>query len=68
MSETRPDDFEAANHGGFILLRPVSTEAIHWVSEHIPEDAPKLAGRIAIELRHAPAIIDGIENDGLTIA
>ena len=68
MSEMRPDDFEAATHGGFRLLQPVSIEAIHWVTRNIPVDAPMLADRIAIELRDAPAIIDEIENEGLTIA
>ena len=68
MSETETEDFVAANHGGFVLLQPVTEAARSWVDDHIANDAPVLAGRIAIELRYASAVFEGIESDGLTIA
>ena len=68
MSDTTTEDFVAANHGSFVLLWPVTEAARSWVDDHIPDDAPVLAGRIAIELRYAPAVFEGIESGGLTIA
>ncbi|MDV7145816.1 hypothetical protein R3X27_24320 [Tropicimonas sp. TH_r6] len=68
MSDTTNEDFEAKLAGGFILLRPVSVAAQAWVQEHLPEDTPSLGQHLAIETRYAPPIIDGIEDDGLTIA
>ena len=50
MSDTGTEDFVAANHGSFVLLRPVTEAARSWVNNHIANNAPVLAGRIAIEL------------------
>ncbi len=61
-------DFMFANHGSVCLLTAVSEAARDWRDEHLPTDAQTFGGGIAIEPRYAGTILEGIINDGLTIA
>ncbi len=61
-------DFNVADHGSIVILRPVTAEAKDWTEEFIPEDAQWFAGGVAIERRYFENIYDGITADGLTIS
>jgi hypothetical protein len=60
-------DFYLSDHGSVVLLSPRTDEAVAWVAEHIPDDAQRWAGGVAIEPRYVPAIVDGLIADGLTL-
>jgi len=47
------------------LLRPISTRAKIWTREHLPADAPRLGGALAVEHRYIVDIISGMQRDGL---
>lgn len=61
-------DFNFTNHGSVCLLTPLTPAGTSWASEHLPEDAPRFGGGIAIEPRYAGQIIEGILNDGMEVA
>lgn len=61
-------DFAVSDHGSIVILTALSPEGSQWVREHIPADAPRWAGGIAIENRFADDILDGIEDAGLEVA
>lgn len=61
-------DFDIADHGSIIILRPVSTEARYWVDDNLPADTPWFGRGVAVERRYFDAIYDGITADGLTIS
>ena len=60
-------DFEIQNEGSIFLLRPLSEQANAWIDEHLPEDRQTFGGGVVVEHRYITSIIDGIQNDGLTI-
>ncbi len=68
MTQNTPDDFDIADHGSIILLRPDTPEARDWIDEHLPADALWHGGAVAIERRYFEDIYDGIVTDGLTIS
>lgn len=65
---TAQTDFEIADHGSIIILRPTSDNAKYWVDYNIPEDAQWGFGGVVIERRYFEPIYDGISADGLTIS
>jgi hypothetical protein len=60
-------DFEVRNEGSIWLLRPVSQAGRDWAGEHIPADALRFGGAIAVEHRFIGDILDGIAGDGLSV-
>ena len=67
MSDTSKD-FSWTNYGSVCILNALSDEAKAWVEENLPADAQKWSAcGTAIEPRCIPAILDGIEESGLTI-
>jgi len=60
-------DFAFRNHGSVVILFPLTAQAKQWVSEHLPEDAPRWAGGIAIEPRYFGDIMHAIDLYGLEI-
>lgn len=67
MAGNEQPDFVLQNHGSISLLRPITDEGREWVQEHIPEDAQRMGASVAIEARYVPPIVEGIQNDGLTL-
>ena len=61
-------DFVVENHGSIFLLRPRTEAAREWINEHLPEDATTFAEAVVVEHRYIVSIIDGLKDDGLTIA
>lgn len=61
-------DFTITNHGSLLLLRPTTDEAKEWVEEHLTHPETQFfGGAVAVEPRYIQPIIDGIEDDGLTV-
>ena len=60
-------DFTVQNHGTVYLLEPKTPEADEWVEEHLPDDAMWMGNSVAIEHRYIDAIVDGIQDDGLSV-
>lgn len=67
--EVEPDtDFYVGREpGGTLVTLWLNTEAARrWVSDHLPDDAPRSGDTIIlIEARYFPPILEGITNDGL---
>jgi len=60
-------DFKVSGGGSLYILTPCTDAARDWVSEHIGDDAQTWGGGIAVEHRYIGDIVDGIQNDGLTV-
>lgn len=69
---TKPDfsrfDFAVYDAGTLVLLKPLSRRAQKWVREHIPADAMRFGGSIAVERRYLAPILRGIADSGMVIA
>ena len=61
-------DFNVVDEFTIFLLEPITPEAGHWVSEHIPDDAQHFGSAVVVEHRYIQDILDGITGDGLTWA
>ena len=61
-------DFNLFFDGVIALLTPISEAAFQWIDTNLPDDAPCFGAATAIEARYAPDIINGIRQDGLTVA
>jgi hypothetical protein len=66
-SPTRPD-FICENHSSIFLLRPVSPAAFNWIEEHLPADRLTFGNAAVIEPRYVWAILNGLQEDGLTVS
>ena len=60
-------DFDLVSHGSICLLTPRTPAAHDWVEEHLPANAQLWGPSIVVEPRYVQAIIDGVEDEGLTI-
>ena len=47
------------------LLRAESDTAQAWIDDHIPEDATRFGGGVAVEHRYISDIVKGMIEDGL---
>ena len=61
-------DFICESHGSVFLLRPVSPAAFSWIEEHLPEDRQTFGNAVAVEARFIWAILEGLQDDGLTVS
>lgn len=60
-------DFQFVSHGSVCILTPYTSKANVWVGEHLPDDAQMFGNGYVIEPRYAYPIIEGIQNDGLSV-
>ncbi len=63
-------DFKLENHGCLFLLRPLTTLAHEWMTEHLPVENPEtqfFAGAIVVEPRYIGPIVEGIVAAGLVL-
>ena len=63
------NDVEIHNHGSVVMVLPLTKAAMEWVQGNVSlESWQWLGGGFACEPRMVQNLIDGMENDGLTIA
>jgi hypothetical protein len=60
-------DVDLDFHGSVSLMTPFSEAARAWMDEHIPEDALWHGVSLVVEPRYAPAIVQGMIEDGLAV-
>lgn len=60
-------DFTVSGGGTLYILKPNTDEAKTWIDAHIPEDAQRWGGGVAVEHRYINDIVVGIQSDGLTV-
>jgi hypothetical protein len=58
-------DYAVQNEGSIVLLWPITTLAVEWVEEHLPEDRQTWGNAVVIDARYAYDIIEGLGADGL---
>jgi hypothetical protein len=59
-------DIIVENHGSIVLLAPESDTGAQWLNDNIAH-AMRWGGSYAIEPRYVGDILDGAQNDGLTV-
>lgn len=60
-------DLTISNQGSIFLLRAVSDAGRDWIAEHIPDDAQRFGGAIAVEHRYISDIAEGAQADGMVV-
>lgn len=60
-------DVNVENHGSIVLVRPLTAQACQWCDDHIPDDAQWFGKAVVVEPRYVAAIVQGMQNDGLTV-
>jgi hypothetical protein len=61
-------DFVLANHGTIMTLRPNTEAAQAWLDANVEAEAWQWLGpSLSIEPRCAPALVQGIMDDGLSV-
>ena len=61
-------DFLVAYDGSLSLVTPVTQAAREWIDAHVPEDAPRFGPSLAVAPRYLDALLEGMEDDGLTVS
>lgn len=68
QTETIEFDFDLANSGSLVGLTPLSPAAREWMQENVSAESWQYMGAtLWIDGRMAEAIVEGIQNDGMTI-
>ena len=60
-------DFQLHGSGTLYVLFPKTSDARDWIKLHIPADAHRMGEGVAIEHRYVGPILEGIDEDGLTV-
>ena len=60
-------DFTIGGGGTLYILRPNTDAAKAWVDEHIPADAQRWSGGVAVEHRYIGDIVNGILAEGMSV-
>ena len=61
-------DFSVVDGGSVFLLIPENDEAKSWVSDYIGDDVQTFGRGVVVEHRYIADIVNGIINDGFTVA
>lgn len=61
-------DFRIDNHGSVVIVTPLTPAADAWTEESVPLEDWQWAGRgFVVEPRYVAALVDGIQDAGLTV-
>lgn len=60
-------DVQVDDQGTIVLFRPVTEEAQDWIAHNVEDSATWLGGRLVVEHRYAPYMIEGMLEAGLEI-
>jgi hypothetical protein len=62
-------DFQIADHGSIISIKPVSEAARTWIDENVVSEPWQwLGGALCVDIRCARDFIDGIAAEGFEIS
>lgn len=61
-------DILVTNHGTIFIVIGISAAGKAWLNEHMPEDAQRWGSGYVVEHRYIRDIVDGAQNDGLTVS
>lgn len=62
-------DFRIVSYDtSIVLLRPLTQEARNWIHDHVRGEKSYLGENLCVEPRYIIALVEGIAQDGLTIA
>jgi hypothetical protein len=67
ITKTAEADFEVENQGSIFLLRPNTPAAEQWLDDNISDDRQSFGKAVVVEHRYIADIVQGIQNDGLTV-
>jgi len=69
MENPTMSDFQIADHGSIISIKPVSEAARAWVDENVVSEPWQwLGGALCVDIRCARNLIDEIAADGFEIS
>ena len=60
-------DFGISGGETVYLLHPLTRAAHAWIAEHLPADALRLCGAVAVEGRDIGDVVGGVMADGLAV-
>lgn len=60
-------DIWVSYDGSLVGLKPMSEEGENWLTAHLPDDVPRLGAIRYCEPRYAEDVLNGAEDDGLTM-
>lgn len=60
-------DATVNNQGSIFLLTPISKAAKEWTDSKLDPDAQMFGNAIVVEHRYISDIVQGMQNDGLTV-
>ncbi len=58
-------DFRVTHHGSISLIEPLTSDAVAWFADNVPDDAQYLGNKLSVEPRYLDDIVAGMEADGL---
>lgn len=58
-------DVQVDDQGTIVLFRAVTEEAQDWIARNVDDSATYLSGRLVVEHRYAPYLIEGMVEAGL---
>jgi hypothetical protein len=62
-------DFRIEDHGSIVVVQPLTPQAGEWIEENVPTEPWQwLGGGLCVEHRYAEPLIEGIVEDGLSLA
>ena len=61
-------DVEVIDHGTIVLFRPLTDACRAWIDDNVEEEAMWFGGALAVEHRYAPYLIEGMVDNGLSLA
>lgn len=64
----RLPDVLIVREGSLFLVKPVTTQAQHWIRENVDqEESQYFGGSLVVEHRYIEALFDGMVDDGLVV-
>jgi len=66
MNTRATPDFDLAEHGSIVILRPITPAATDWTTDHLPADCPRWLDGYAIGTSFICNILRGLADAGLS--
>lgn len=60
-------DVTISNHGSIFLFQPVTPAAKEWFENNVQDDAQYFGSALAVDVRYAADLAEGMAGDGLEV-